>query len=74
CDAIKVSLQLGNRTVIFNYDTILRKGISAELDDNDLNINASTGIPDLKALHDTVKIIANDILSELHSGNGGLKI
>lgn len=25
CDAIKVSLQLGSRTVVFNYDTILKK-------------------------------------------------
>jgi len=74
CDAIKVSLQLGNRTVIFNYDTILKKGISVELDDSDLNINITTGIPDLKALHATISTIANDILNELHSGNGGVRI
>ncbi|EIG7796899.1 hypothetical protein HV276_09565 [Escherichia marmotae] len=74
CDAIKVSLQIGNRTVVYNYNTILKKGISAELDDNDLKINPATGIPDLEALHDSIKDIANDILSELHNGNEGVKI
>ncbi|MFB1708022.1 hypothetical protein ACEY8E_16230, partial [Salmonella enterica subsp. enterica] len=74
CDAIKVSLQLGSRTVVFNYDTILKKGISAELDDNDLKIDPLTGIPDLTALHDTIKNLSNDILEELHCGNKGVII
>ncbi|ELQ6111619.1 hypothetical protein R2246_002564 [Cronobacter sakazakii] len=74
CDEIKISLQLGNRTIVFNYDTILRKGISLELDDNDLKINSSTGIPDLIALHDTVKVITNDILLDIHHGNKGVTI
>ena len=51
CDAIKVSLQLGNRTVIFNYDTILRKGISAELDDNDLTDEISKFLTGFKMMY-----------------------
>ncbi|OQM39132.1 hypothetical protein [Citrobacter braakii] len=74
CDVIKISLQLGSRTVVFNYDTILKKGISAELDDNDLKINPLTGIPELTALHDAIKALSNDILLELHSGNKGVTI
>ena len=74
CDEVKVSLMLGNRTIVFSYDSILKKGISVELDDADINIDANTGIPDLTALHDTIKIVTNDILSEIHSGNAGVTI
>ncbi|UYP73485.1 hypothetical protein [Pantoea dispersa] len=74
CDEVKVSLQLGNRTIVFSYDSILRKGISVELDDTDIKIDPATGIPDLVALHDTVKIVTNDILLEIHSGNPGVTI
>ncbi len=74
CDEVKVSLQLGNRLIVFSYDAILKKGISVELDDSDLNIDPNTGIPDLIALHDTVKAVTNDILLELHSANKGVTI
>ncbi|WP_449540960.1 hypothetical protein [Enterobacter ludwigii] len=74
CDEVKVSLMLGNRTIVFSYDSILKKGISVELDDAEINIDANTGIPDLTALHDTIKIVTNDILSEIHSGNAGVTI
>lgn len=74
CDEVKVSLQLGSRTIVFSYDSILKKGISVEIDDADINIDPTTGIPDLTALHDTVKVITNDILLEIHSGNLGVKI
>lgn len=74
CEQIKVTLQLGNRVVVFKYDTILKKGISVELEDSTLKIDASTGIPELKALHDTVRSLANDILLEIHSGNKGVRI
>lgn len=74
CEQIKVTLQLGNRVVVFKYDTILKKGISVELEDSTLKIDASTGIPELKALHDTVRSLTNDILLEIHSGNKGVRI
>jgi len=74
CDEVKVSLQLGNRTIVFSYDSILKKGISVELDDADIKIDPTTGIPDLVALHDMVKVVTNDILVEIHSGNSGVTI
>jgi hypothetical protein len=74
CEEIKITLQLGSRTVVFKYDTIIKKGISVELDDSTLKIDASTGIPELKALHDTVRSLTNDILLEIHSGNNGVRI
>lgn len=74
CDEVKVSLLLGNRTIVFSYDSILKKGISVELDDNDIKIDPTTGIPDLTALDDTVKVITNDLLLEIHSGNMGVII
>lgn len=74
CDEVKVSLQLGNRTIVFSYASILKKGISVELDDADIKIEPATGIPDLVALHDTVKVVTNDILQEIHSGNSGVTI
>ncbi|MBN5182432.1 hypothetical protein [Serratia marcescens] len=74
CEEIKVALQLGKRTVVFKYDTIIKKGISVELDDSTLKIDASTGIPELKALHDMVRSLTNDILLEIHSGNKGVRI
>ncbi|MEX9869829.1 hypothetical protein AB7W75_10190 [Providencia huaxiensis] len=74
CEEIKVTLQLGNRTVVFKYDTIIKKGISIELDDSTLKINASTGIPELKALHGVVHSLTNDILLEIHNGNKGVCI
>lgn len=74
CEEIKVTLRLGSRTVVFKYDTIIKKGISIELDDGALKINNSTGIPELKALHDTVRSLTNDILLEIHSGNKGVRI
>jgi len=74
CDEIKVTLKLGNRTVVYKYDTIIKKGISVELEDKSLKIDPLTGIPDLKALHGTVRSLTNDILLEIHSGNKGVKI
>lgn len=74
CDEVKVSLLLGNRTIIFSYNSILKKGISVELDDADIKIDPLTGIPDLVALHDTIKSVTNDILLEIHSGNTGVTI
>ncbi|HHR6138775.1 hypothetical protein IR150_08280 [Providencia alcalifaciens] len=73
-DDIKIKLKLGSRDIVFNYQSILKKGISIELDDSKLNVNISTGIPDLSYLHKEVKDIANEILLEIHSGQKGIKI
>lgn len=74
CDEVKVSLKLGNRTIVFSYDSILKKGISIELDDADIKIDPITGIPDLVALHNTIKVVTNEVLLEIHSGNLGVTI
>lgn len=74
CDEVKVTLKIGNRNIIFNYETILRKGISVELDDADIDIDPSSGIPDLDKLHNAIADISNEILLDIHSGNLGVRI
>ncbi|HEJ6922008.1 TPA: hypothetical protein SMI11_002759 [Serratia marcescens] len=74
CDDVKVGLKVGNRNIVFNYQSILKKGISVELDDNNININVATGVPGLKDIHAEIVSISNDLLLEIHSGNKGVKI
>lgn len=74
CDEVKVTLKIGNRNIIFNYGTILKKGINAELDDSDIDIDPSSGIPNLDKLHNAILSISNEILLDIHSGNSGVTI
>jgi len=74
CDEVKVTLRIGSRDIVFKYSSILKKGISAELDDSDINIDASTGIPNVNDLHNTIVDISNEILLDIHSQNQGVII
>lgn len=71
---IKVTLKIGNRDIVYSYASLIKKGVSIELDDSVLNINAQTGLPSLKELHDEVVSISNQFLLEIHSGNQGVII
>lgn len=73
-DQVKVKLKIGSRSVTYNYDSIIRKGISIELDKDNLNIDTSTGIPNLSDIHATIVAITNDILKEVHNNNSGVLI
>lgn len=65
---IKLSIEINGRTTIYNYHNILSKGITIPLEDKDLNISITTGIPNINSIHKIAVDNMNNIYGERHKG------